>query len=294
MARTHRPRRSVLYMPGSNTRALEKARTLPADALILDLEDAVSPDAKIEARANVCAAVTAGGFGGRELLIRVNGLDTPWGHDDIAAAARVNPHGILLPKVESAATVRAAEKIMVEAGASASADVGLWCMMETPRGILRAEEIAGATPRLQGFVMGTSDLAKDLHAHHTPLRLPMLPSLGLCLLAARAEGLAIVDGVYLDLKDDAGFRASCQQGLELGFDGKTLIHPNQIAAANEVFAPSEADIELARRLIAGFAAAKAEGKGVAVVDGKLVEALHVENAQRLVALADAIAAFAAE
>lgn len=292
MARITRPRRSVLYMPGSNTRALEKAKTLAADVLILDLEDAVSPDAKIEARANVCAAVKAGGFGGRELLIRVNGLDTPWGHDDIRAAAAVNPHGILLPKVESAASVRAAEKIMIEGGAGP--DVGLWCMMETPRGILHAEEIAGATPRLHGFVMGTSDLAKDLHAHHTPLRLPMLPSLALCLLAARAEGLAIVDGVYLDLKDDEGFRASCQQGLELGFDGKTLIHPNQLAAANEVFAPSAADIELARKFIAGFEAAKAEGKGVAVVDGKLVEALHVENARRLVSLSDAIAALATE
>src|SRR5690606_7659812 len=219
--------------------------------------------------------VQAGGYGERELLIRVNGLDTPWGHDDIVAAARANPHGILLPKVESAATVRETEKIMDAAGAGAP--VAIWCMMETPRGILRAEEIAGATPRLGGFVMGTSDLAKDLHAHHTPMRLPMLTSLSLCLLAARAEGLAIVDGVYLDLKDDEGFSDSCQLGLELGFDGKTLIHPNPVAAANELCAPSAAEIDFSRRIIAAHAAAEAEGKGVVVVDGKLVEALHVEN-----------------
>ncbi len=286
MAQTSRPRRSVLYMPGSNARALEKAKTLPADALILDLEDAVSPEAKAEARAQVAAAVLAGGYGGREILIRVNGLDTPWGHDDIVAAAKANPHGILLPKVESADTVRAAERIMDAAGASPA--VSIWCMMETPRGILRAEEIAGATPRLGGFVMGTSDLAKELHAHHTPLRLPMLTSLSLCLLAARAEGLAIVDGVHLDLKDDEGFRAACQQGLELGFDGKTLIHPNQVGPANEVFAPSPAEIEFSRRIITAYAEAQAQGQGVVLVDGKLIEILHVENAKRLVGLADAI------
>ncbi len=288
MAATARPRRSMLYMPGANTRALEKARELAADALILDLEDAVSPDAKVEARRNVVEAVKAGGYGGRELLIRVNGLETPWGYEDIAAAAKANPHGILLPKVDSAATVRAAEKIMVEAGAAPA--VALWCMMETPRAILRAEEIAAATPRLAGFVMGTSDLAKDLHAHHTPLRLPMLTSLTITLLAARAEGLAVLDGVYLDLNDEAGFAAACQQGVELGFDGKTLIHPKQIAAANAAFAPSAQEIDYSRRIIAAHEAARAAGKGVVVVDGKLVEGLHVENAKRLVALSDAIAA----
>lgn len=288
MAATARPRRSMLYMPGANTRALEKARELPADALILDLEDAVSPDAKVEARRNVVEAVKAGGYGGRELLIRVNGLETPWGYEDIAAAAKANPHGILLPKVDSAATVRAAEKIMVEAGAAPA--VALWCMMETPRAILRAEEIAAATPRLAGFVMGTSDLTKDLHAHHTPLRLPMLTSLTITLLAARAEGLAVLDGVYLDLNDEAGFAAACAQGVELGFDGKTLIHPKQIAAANAAFAPSAQEIDYSRRIIAAHEAARAAGKGVAVVDGKLVEGLHVENARRLVALSDAIAA----
>ncbi len=283
-----RPRRSMLYMPGSNTRALEKAKTLAADALILDLEDAVSPEAKQEARVNVADAVLNGGYGGRELLIRTNALDTPWGRDDIAAAAKAGPHGILLPKVESAAEIRQAERIMDDAGADPA--VALWCMMETPRAILHAEEIAGATPRLAGFVMGTSDLAKDLHAHHTMMRLPMITSLGLCLLAARAEGLAIVDGVYLDLNDEDGFAASCKQGLELGFDGKTLIHPKQIAAANAAFAPSAAEIDFSRRIIAAHEAATREGQGVVLVDGKLVEGLHVENAHRLVALADAIAA----
>ncbi|MEX1147767.1 MAG: CoA ester lyase [Sphingomonadales bacterium] len=292
MIASTRPRRSVLYMPGSNTRALEKARNLPADALILDLEDAVSPEAKKEARVHVVDAVRNGGYGGREILIRVNGLETPWGRDDIAAAARARPDGILLPKVNSAEEVRAAVRIMGEVGADPS--VAVWCMMETPRGILHAEEIAGASLRLAGFVMGTSDLAKDLHAHHTMMRLPMMTSLGICLLAARAEGLAVIDGVYLDLNDEDGFAQSCRQGVELGFDGKTLIHPRQIAPANEAFAPSEAEIGFSRRIIAAHEAAMREGKGVVVVDGKLVEGLHVENAQRLVALADAIDALEGE
>lgn len=286
MLTTVRPRRSVLYMPGSNTRALEKAKTLPADGLILDLEDAVAPDAKDEARDNVCRAVSGGGYGGRELIIRINGLDTPWGREDIAAAAKAGPDAILLPKVESADMVLAAESLMAEAGAPAHCTI--WCMMETPRGILHAEEIAGASPLLGAFVIGSSDLTKDLHAHHTPMRLPILTSLSICLLAARAAGLAIVDGVYLDLADEDGFRAACQQGLELGFDGKTLIHPKQLAAANEVFAPSPDEVALARRIIEAFAEADSQGKAVAVVDGKLVENLHAENARRLVALADAI------
>lgn len=287
MAATSRPRRSMLYMPGSNPRALEKARSLKADALILDLEDAVSPDAKADARAGVAAAVKAGGYGGREVIVRVNGLDTPWGFADIAAIAPLNPDGILLPKVDSAAALRAAEKIMIEAGASDK--VALWAMMETPRAMLRAEEIAGATPRLAGFVMGTSDLANDLCAHHTPLRLPLLTSLGLCLLAARAERLAVLDGVFLDLNDDDGYRASCRQGVELGFDGKTLIHPRQIDAANDAFAPSAAEIDMSRRIITAFDAARRDGKGVVLVDGRLVENLHVNNAKRLVAMAEAIA-----
>jgi citrate lyase subunit beta/citryl-CoA lyase len=275
-------------MPGSNPRALEKARALPADGLIFDLEDAVAPDAKESARRLVLDALGQGAYGGREILLRVNGAATVWGRDDLAAAARSGAHGVLLPKVESAAMVREAESILVEAGAPD--DLALWCMMETPRGILRAEEIAGATPRLGGLVMGTSDLAKDLHAAHTALRLPMLVSLGQCLLAARAFGLAILDGVHLDLDDEEGFAQACRQGLELGFDGKTLIHPKTIEAANRIFAPSETELAWSRKLIAAFAEARAKGAGVAVVDGKLVEQLHVDNAERTVALADRIAA----
>ena len=292
MATVTRPRRSVLYMPGSNARALEKARILAADGLILDLEDAVSPDAKDVARTQVVDAVKAGGYGGRELLVRVNGLNTPWFHADVAAAATSGAHAILIPKVESADAVRQAEAIMTSAGAPEN--MAIWCMMETPRGILKAEEIAASTPRLGGFVMGTSDLAKDLHCAHTALRLPMVTSLGLCLLAARAYNLAILDGVYLDLNDDAGFEASCVQGLELGFDGKTLIHPKTIDAANRVFAPSEQEIAWSQKIIAAHAEAAAEGKGVVVVDGKLVENLHVENAKRIVRLADQIAVLSAD
>lgn len=292
MATVTRPRRSVLYMPGSNARALEKARNLAADGLILDLEDAVSPDAKDVARTQVVDAVKAGGYGGRELLVRVNGLNTPWFHADVAAAATSGAHAILIPKVESADAVRQAEAIMTSAGAPEN--MAIWCMMETPRGILKAEEIAASTPRLGGFVMGTSDLAKDLHCAHTALRLPMVTSLGLCLLAARAYNLAILDGVYLDLNDDAGFEASCVQGLELGFDGKTLIHPKTIDAANRVFAPSEKEIAWSQKIIAAHAEAAAEGKGVVVVDGKLVENLHVENAKRIVRLADQIAVLSAD
>ena len=287
MATTARPRRSVLYMPGSNARALEKGRTLPADGLILDLEDAVAPDAKAEARANIAAAVSAGGYGGREIVVRVNGLATPWGHEDLVMAAASGADAVLLPKVESADAVRQAEAVLRAAGAPEGQRI--WCMMETPMGMLNAREIAGASPRLGGLVMGTSDLAKDLHAAHTRDRLPMITSLGLCLLAARAYGLAILDGVHLDLSDDEGFAGACRQGRELGFDGKTLIHPKTIAAANEAFAPGADEIAYSRRIIAAHAEAAAAGKGVVVVDGKLVENLHVENARRLVALAEAIA-----
>ncbi len=287
MATVTRPRRSVLYMPGSNARALDKARSLPADALILDLEDAVAPDAKDEARHQVVAALQAGGYGRRELLVRINGLATPWGYADAIAAATSGADAILIPKVESADAVRQIDAIITAAGAPPG--LAIWCMMETPRGILKAEEIAQASPRLAGFVMGTSDLAKDLHALHTPLRLPLLTSLSLCLLAARAYGLAAVDGVHLDLDDAEGFAQSCQQGLELGFDGKTLIHPKTIAAANSVFAPSEKDVAWSGKIIAAHAEAASAGKGVVVVDGKLVENLHVENAKRIVALAEQIA-----
>jgi len=287
MAATPRPRRSVLYMPGSNTRAMEKARQLPADALILDLEDAVAPDAKAMARANVATAVRAGGYGRRELVVRVNGLATPWGYDDLAAAAVMKVDAVLLPKVESADLVRQAEGLLAAAGAPPS--LAIWCMMETPLAMLHAEEIAGSSPRVAALIMGTSDLAKDLHARHTRERLPMMTSLGLCLLAARAHRLAALDGVHLDLADDEGFAESCRQGRALGFDGKTLIHPKTIAAANEAFAPAPEEIEWARRVIAAHAEAAAAGKGVVLIDGKLIENLHVEDARRTVLLADQIA-----
>ncbi len=288
MSVTIRPRRSVLYMPGSNARALDKARSLPADGLILDLEDAVAPEAKDTARAHVIAALSAGGYGGRELVVRVNAADTAWGQADLAAAARARADAVLLPKVEHQDQVRAAEAALVAGGAPA--DLALWCMIETPLGVLRAEAIAAASARLACLVMGTSDLAKDLHAAHTPDRLPMLTSLGLCVLAARAHGLAILDGVHLDLADDDGFARSCRQGRALGFDGKTLIHPKTIAAANAAFAPGAEEIALAHKIIAAHQEATRQGKGVAVVDGRLVEALHVANAERLVALARAIEA----
>jgi citrate lyase subunit beta / citryl-CoA lyase len=292
MTAAFRPRRSVLYMPGSNARALEKGRGLPADGLILDLEDAVSPDAKTTARENIAEAVQAGGYGPREIIIRVNGLNTPWGYDDLVMAATSGADGVALPKVESADAVRQAEAVLKTAGAPET--LRLWAMMETPLGILNAQSIAAATPRLAGLIMGTSDLAKDLRAAHTALRLPMLVSLGTCLLAARAYGLAVLDGVHLDLEDDAGFAESCVQGRELGFDGKTLIHPKTIAACNAAYAPNESEVAQARKLIAAHAAAAAEGKGVVVVDGKLVENLHVEAAERTVAMAEAVAARGAE
>jgi citrate lyase subunit beta/citryl-CoA lyase len=291
MPSTNRPRRSVLYMPGSNPRALEKGRALPADGLILDLEDSVAPDAKRAARQQVCDAVRAGGYGRRELIVRVNGLNTPWGHDDLAAVAASGADAVLLPKAEAAESVRQAESVLASHGAPHG--LGIWCMMETPRGILRAEEIAGASPRLAGLVVGTSDLTKAIQARHTPSREPMLASLGLCILAARAFELAIVDGVHLDLNDDAGFEQSCRQGRDLGFDGKTLIHPKTIAAANRIFAPDADDVAWARRIIAAHAEAAAAGRGIVVVDGKLIENLHVAEAKRTVALADSIAALEA-
>jgi citrate lyase subunit beta/citryl-CoA lyase len=276
-----------LYMPGANARALEKSRTLPADALIFDLEDAVAPEAKEVARRQVIDAVKAGGYGSREVFIRTNGLSTPWGYDDLVAVAKAGSDAVLLPKVESAEMVRQAESVLESHGAPD--DLAIWCMMETPRGALHAEEIADASPRLGGLVMGTSDLAKDLQAQHTAMRLPLITPLGLCMLAARAARIAILDGVYLDLNDHEGFVDSCRQGAELGFDGKTLIHPKQLEAANEIFGPSEEELRLSRRIIEAYAAAAAEGKGVVVVDGKLIEKLHVDHAERVVALAEAIA-----
>ncbi|WP_242394087.1 HpcH/HpaI aldolase/citrate lyase family protein [Anaeromyxobacter oryzisoli] len=285
---TVRPRRSVLYLPGSNPRALEKARTLPADALILDLEDAVAPSAKDEARGRVVAALAAGGFGQREVVVRVNGATTPWGAADLDAIARAGADAVCLPKVEHPDDVRAAERALVAAGAPEH--LALWCMIETPCGVLGAAAIAAASPRLAALVAGTSDLVKDLGARHTPGRAEVLPSLALLLLAARANGLAALDGVHLDLADEAGLEAACRQGRDLGFDGKTVIHPAQLGAANRAFAPTPVEVEAARRVISAHAEAEAAGKGVVVVDGRLVEALHVEAARRTVALAEAIRA----
>jgi citrate lyase subunit beta/citryl-CoA lyase len=286
MSKTIRPRRSVLYMPGANTRALEKARTLPADALIFDLEDAVAPDAKEAARANVVAAARSGTYGKREIAIRCNGLATPWGKADAAAIATSGADAILVPKVESAADVARVVALLDAAGAPASMMV--WAMVETPRAILRAEEIAGSHPRLALFVMGTNDLVKDMRARHTPMRLPMIAALGIGMLAARAYGLTILDGVYNDIQDIEGFRAVCQQGLEMGFDGKTLIHPSQVGPCNEIFAPSPAELESAAKIVTAFKTAQAEGKGVVTVDGRMIENLHVEQAERALALAAAI------
>jgi citrate lyase subunit beta/citryl-CoA lyase len=288
MFQSTRPRRSALYTPGSNLRALEKAKTLAADVLIMDLEDAVAPEAKRDARIQVVNAVKAGGFGAREVVIRVNGLNTPWGYGDLAAVADAGADAILIPKVESVETVRQAETVLVANGAPEA--LTLWCMMETPRAMLNAEEVAGASRRVQSFVMGTSDLTKDLHAAHTRDRLPLITSLGLCMLAARAYGLAILDGVHLDLEDDAGFEIACHQGAEMGFDGKTLIHPKTIAAANKAFAPAASDVDWSRRVIAAHADATANGRGIVVLDGKLIENLHVLNARRIVELAESIAA----
>jgi len=281
-----RPRRSVLYMPGSNRRALDKARTLPADGLILDLEDAVIPTEKLTARHQVAAAVREGGYGLREVVVRVNGLDTEWVSEDLAMVADVHPDAVLVPKVDSADMVREVEVRLLQAGAPD--DLKVWAMIETPLGMLNAASIAAASPRLACFVMGTNDLVNDLGARHTPDRLPVLTGLGLCILAARAHELAILDGVYNAVRDQDQLRAECQQGRVMGFDGKTLIHPSQIAVANEVFAPSADEIAEAERQVRGFTEAAAAGKGVAVVDGRIVENLHVESARALLARADRI------
>jgi citrate lyase subunit beta / citryl-CoA lyase len=273
-------------MPGANPRALENARTLSADGLIFDLEDAVAPETKEGARAIVAAALAGGGYGDRELVLRVNAVDTPWGHADLAAAATMPINAVLLPKVETPDRVALAASLLDAFGAPEA--LAVWCMLETPRGILYAREIAAATPRLAALVLGTSDLTKDLHALPTRDRLPLITSLSLAILAARAHGLAILDGVHLDLADDEGFATACRQGRELGFDGKTVIHPKQIAAANAAFAPTPEEIEWSRRIIAAHSEAAAAGKGVVLVEGRLIENLHVENARRLLALAGEI------
>jgi citrate lyase subunit beta/citryl-CoA lyase len=282
-----RPRRSVLYMPGANERALKKAKDIPADALILDLEDAVAPDAKPDARERVCAAVTGGGYGNRELAIRANGIGTPWHDADLKAIAAAGPDAVVVPKVNTAAEVLQLVSALERAGAPDRTK--LWAMLETPQAMLHAEEIAAASERLTVLVMGTNDLAKELHASRVPDRHPLLPGLGLCLLAARATGKVLLDGVYNDIKDDAGFLAECQQGREMGFDGKTLIHPSQVEPCNAVFAPDADEVEMAGRVIAAFEEAEAEGRGVVTVDGRMVENLHVEEARRVLAITEAIA-----
>jgi citrate lyase subunit beta/citryl-CoA lyase len=292
MSETTRPRRSVLYMPGSKERALEKAKTLAADALILDLEDAVAPSAKEEAREMVCAAVAAGGYGQRELAIRVNGLDTPWGKDDMAAAFKARPHAILVPKVstlEDMAEIRAAF-----AGAKVGGAIALWVMMETPLAMLNARDIAGvakdAHAPLACMIMGTNDLAKETGASLGENRFAMIPWLATCVAAAKANGLSIIDGVYNDFRNIEGLEAECRQGRSLGMDGKTLIHPGQLDTANAVFAPSDEEVERARTIIAAFELPENAGKGAIEIDGRMVELLHREIASRTVAMADAIAA----
>ena len=287
---TFRPRRSVLYMPSSNERALEKARTLPVDGLILDLEDAVAPDAKPAARENACAAASSGEYGRREVTIRINGRDTPWHADDMAAACAAGPDAIVVPKVSSADAVLELVERMVEHGAPEKTK--LWAMVETPYAMLHAEEIATASERLTVLVMGTNDLAKELYAEHVPGRQPLLTGLGLCLLAARATGKAILDGVYNDVKDTDGFLAECRQGREMGFDGKTLIHPGQVAGANQAFAPGEKAVEDAQGILQAWEDGK--GSGVVTYNGRMIEKLHVDSAQRVLTMHEAIRALEAD
>jgi citrate lyase subunit beta/citryl-CoA lyase len=282
-----RPRRSVLYLPGANERALAKAPTLATDALILDLEDAVAPDAKAEARDRIVAALDGSSFGSREVAVRSNGLDTDWYGDDVRAIASAGPDAMLVPKVSSADDVHAAADALDRAGADDT--IALWAMLETPAAVRRAAEIAGASERLTVLVMGTNDLAKELRTQAWPDRGPLLTSLAWCVLAARETGTAIVDGVFNDLGDAEGFEAECRQGRAYGFDGKTLIHPKQLETCNRVFAPSDDEVAHARRVIDAFEEALAEGRGVATVDGRLIEQLHVDQARRDLAMADAIA-----
>lgn len=292
MSSLYRPRRSCLYMPGANARALEKARGLAADTLILDLEDAVAPDAKAEARAAVEAALAEGGYGNRELVVRINGLDTEWGKDDLAMAARAGAHAVLAPKVASARDIGRLEGAMREA--QAPGDMALWVMIETPLAILSIGEIGAEAmgTRLTTFVMGTNDLAKEYRARMTPDRLAFQTALQMTVAAARGYGLNAIDGVYNDIKNEDGFRAECEQGRDLGFDGKTLIHPSQLEDANRIFAPSGHDVEQAKAVIEAFADPANAGKGVLKVNGKMTELLHLEEARRIVAMDEAIRALA--
>jgi len=282
-----RPRRSFLFSPGSNARALDKGRTLAADGLIFDLEDGVAPEAKEMARRQIAQAIDAGGYGRREMVVRINGLGTEWFEADIEAVAAMAADALLVPKVDDAATVVDVARQMEASGAPET--MAIWCLIETARGVLNAAAIAAASPRLGAFLVGAADLAKDLRALHTPDRLPLLVSIELCILAARANRLIILDSPFFDISDDAGFERSCRQGRELGFDGKTLIHPKTIAGANAAFGPSQDELAWGRRIIAAYDEAAAEGKGVTVVDGQLIEGLHVAEARELIALADVIA-----
>ena len=288
MINASRPRRSVIYMPGANTRALEKAKSLPADSLILDLEDAVAPDAKAQARENIRAAL-ATGFGHREAVVRINGLNTQWGLDDLKAFADTKADAILLPKVESASQIREVASLLKQFNPVST--MKIWAMIETPLAIFKLPEIASSHPMLEALVLGTSDLVKDLHARHTPSRVETQTALSLSVLAARAHQLCVLDGVHLSLDDEDGLRQSCTQGRDMGFDGKTLIHPSQIALANQIFGPLPEEIDEARQRITAYEAAISSGAGIAVLNGKLVEELHIQDAKRILALTNAIEAF---
>ncbi len=288
---TLRPRRSVLYMPGSNARALDKAKTLPADGLILDLEDAVAPDQKDLARQQIIAAVKAGGYGSREVIVRINSLSGPWGQADLAEIAKLKVDALLIPKVSSPGDVMTAARALREAGADES--IRLWAMMETPQAILNADSIvrtaADPASRLSVLVMGTNDLARETRARQIPGRAPMLAWLSQCILAARAYGVDILDGVYGDIQDQDGFRSECEQGRDMGMDGKTLIHPGQIGPCNEVFSPSAAEVDWAGKILAAFNLPENSDKGAISLDGRMVERLHADIATRTMQLAEAIA-----
>jgi citrate lyase subunit beta/citryl-CoA lyase len=287
---TIRPRRSILYMPGANARAIEKARTLPADGIIIDLEDAVAPEAKVAARAQTLDAVKSGGFGPREVFIRINGLDTPWGVDDLNAVVQAAPDGVLLPKVSGPEILETIGTRLLDLHANHR--IRVWAMMETPIAILRAREIAAVATdsetRFAGFVLGTNDLVKESLGRIVPGRAPLMPWLMQCVAAARAYGLAVLDGVFNGIQDAEGFRAECEQARDMGFDGKTLIHPSQIETCNAVFSPAPDDVQEARKIIAAFDAPENRDKGVLKIDGRMVERMHADMARRTVMIADAI------
>ena len=287
MSVNYRPRRSVLYMPAANERALEKAKNLEADALIFDLEDAVSPENKELARDQACAAASSSEYGNRELTIRCNGLDTPWGTDDVLAAAAAAPAAVVIPKVDGPDYLDQVSTLLDKGGAPPSTRI--WAMVETPSGILKVDQIAGHE-RIAVMVMGTNDMAQELRATITPDRHALLPYLAKCLLSARAADIGILDGVYNDIKDETGFSSVCLQGAQMGFDGKTLIHPNQVAPTNKIFSPSLDELDFHRQVIEEFEAAEKDGRGVLTINGKMIENLHVDEARRALAIAEAIAA----